>query len=138
MIRRRAALVSPAVVAVALLCVGCGDGTPEFCEPLERSADLSALSDALEAGDMEVASAEARRLADLSTDAPAEIRSDLEALADAVIDIVDLIADETTGDGDAGEVERQRDELNDRFGDLDQRSDRVSVWALRECGIRLT
>jgi hypothetical protein len=131
------------VVAAVLLAtaatglVGCTDGTPSFCAPLRDNAQLGALSDALDSGDLDVASAEARRLADLADEAPAEIRADVEALGDAVVQIVDLLADEQSGDEDAGELERRREQLNDELAELDQRSERVSDWALQECGVRL-
>ncbi len=128
------------VVAAAsgcLLAAGCGDGTPAFCEPLRSTADMGALRDALDAGDLEVAGAEAQRLADLAEEAPTEIRADLEALGDAVVQIVDLLADEASGSSDAGDLERRREQLNDDLAELDRRSQRVSSWALQECGLRL-
>ena len=70
-------------------------------------------------------------------DAPAEIRGDLQALGDAVVQIVDLLADEDEGTSDAGELERRREQLNDDLAELDRRSQRVSSWALQECGMRL-
>ncbi len=134
---------SPQVLAVttlalvALVGAGCTDGTPEFCDSLRRSADLSALGDALDAGELDNAAAEARRLADLADEAPPELRSDLTALADAVVDIVDLVGDEAAGTADASEIERRRDQLNQDLAELDQRSERVANWALTECGLRL-
>jgi hypothetical protein len=125
---------------VATLCAGlagCTDGTPAFCASLRSNAQLDALGAALDAGDLDVASAEARRLAALAEEAPTDIRADLEALGEAVVEIVDLLADETNGSGDAGELERRRDQLNDELAELDQRSERVSTWALQECGLRL-
>lgn len=116
----------------------CSDGTPPFCTSLRANADLDGLAEALAASDLEQAGAEALRLTDLADDAPAEIRADLRALATAVTEIVDLLADEAGGTSEPGENERRRDQLNDEFGELDQRSDRVSTWALRECGLRLT
>ncbi len=131
-------MVAVAAFAAAGILVGsCSDGTPSFCEPLRRSADLNQLGVALDAGDLTAAQAEARRLAALADEAPAELRSDLSALGDAVVEIVDLLADERSGSGDASEIERRRTRLNDDLAELDQRSERVSVWALRECGLRL-
>ena len=128
------------LLVVALLGAGvtaCTDGTPSFRTPLRTNADLDALTVALESGDLEVASAEARRLTDLADEAPSEIRTDLRALGDAVVQIVDLLADETSGTGDASEIERRRDRLNDDLAELDLRSERVSTWALQECGLQL-
>lgn len=127
-----------ALVACVALLGACGDGTPPFCTSLRTNSDLDGLAAALESGDLEQARVEALRLSDLADDAPAEIRSDLRTLADAVTEIVDLLADEASGGSEPGEDERRRDQLNDEFGELDQRSDRVSTWALRECGLRLT
>lgn len=130
-----AAWLSVVLASAGLL--GCSDGTPEFCTALRTNADLEALADALSAGDLERAEAEARRLADLSDEAPAEVRSDLTALTEAVVDIVDLLVDEQAGAGGSSETERRRAQLNDDLGELDERSQRVSTWALRECGVRL-
>lgn len=148
---RRTVAVSVAAT-VALTVTACGDGTPSFCAPLEANSDLSALSAALEEGDLETAGAEARRLRDLADEAPEQIRADFRALAEAVVDIVELLeedrlASEPVEDGgthgssttvDPGQVERRREELNTRFGDLDGRSERITTWARRECGLELT
>lgn len=130
-------LAAVVVLAVSAVSVGCTDGTPEFCTSLRTDAQLDALGDALDAGDLEVATAEARRLADLADGSPAEIRGDLTALADAVVEIVDLLADEASASSDAGELERRRSQLNDELAELDVRSQRVTNWALEECGLRL-
>ncbi len=137
--RRRPVLaaVSGAIAVLLVTSTGCSDGTPAFCDSLRANADLAALARALDAGDLEVAAAEARRLSDLAGDAPPEIRADLSALGDAVVEIVDLLGEEASGEGDAGELERRRDRLNDDLGELDQRSRRVTTWALEECGLRL-
>jgi hypothetical protein len=149
--RRRGAVagrtfLTPLLAALlATLLVACGDGTSEFCGPLAEAADLGALGDALREDDLDTARAEAERLADLAGTAPSEIRADLVALADSVVDIVDLLEDEqraggTEGDGSgisAAQVERQREALNDSFGQLDRRSTRVTTWAARECGLEL-
>ena len=136
------------LAAVAATPIACGDGTPSFCEPLRSSADLKALTTALDGGDLDAAGAEARRLSDLAAEAPPEIRADFRALAESVVDIVELLAEdervsqpqEGTGEQtvDPSNVERRREDLNDRFGDLDRRSERISTWALRECGIKLS
>jgi outer membrane murein-binding lipoprotein Lpp len=130
-------IVVGAAVSCGLLLSGCSDGTPEFCTPLRQSADLQALGDALDAGDLDLAGAEAQRLVDLADEAPADIRADLQALGEAVVQIVDLLADEASGTSDAGELERRREQLNDDLAELDRRSQRVSSWALQECGMRL-
>ena len=140
-LRRSAAALM--VAATTLVPLACGDGTPGFCTPLAEHADLDDLATALERGDLTVADAEARRLRDLADEAPEEIRSDFRALADAVVDVVDLLAEdqlatEATDDAvNPSEVERRREDLNDRFGELDTRSERIRTWARRECGIEL-
>jgi hypothetical protein len=152
--RRRGAvagrtLLTPILVAaltvLALLGGACSDGTSEFCAPLSEASDLGALAEALRDDDLSAARAEAERLADLAETAPSEIRSDLVALADSVVDIVGMLEDEQrAGDTDsdssgvsAAQVERQREELNERFGELDRRATRVTTWAARECGLDL-
>lgn len=128
------------------VAVSCGDGTPGFCAPLAEAADLRALSTALERGDFAAARAEAQGLRELSEEAPTEIRADFSALADAVGDIVELLeqadrsstaSEEAPGVG-AADVERRREDLNSRFGDLDLRANRISTWAARECGLDLS
>lgn len=137
------ALLAAAVAAV-LPAAACGDGTPAFCSPLAEVSDLDALAAALDRGDLDGAGAEARRLQALAGDAPSEIRADFRALADAVVDIVGLLEnDERVAAGDAdgaagpATVERTREELNERLGELDRRSLRVATWASRECGLDL-
>lgn len=131
-----------AIVAALVALGACGDGTPAFCTPLAEVADLAALADAIDASDGTRARAEAERLVALADDAPTEIRSDLAALADAVVDIVDLLeadADTSSAEDSAppAEIERRRANLNERLGELDRRSTRVSTWAATECGIDL-
>ena len=144
MSRRRVA-VGLMAAAATLVPVACSDGTPDFCTPLAEQAGLDDLATALEKGDLTAADAEARRLRDLADEAPEEIRSDFRALADAVVDVVDLLAeDQLAADAGGGadsvnpsEVERRREDLNDRFGELDARSERITTWARRECGLEL-
>jgi len=141
-LRRTATVALSAVVAMSVL--SCGDGTPAFCAPLRDSSDLSGLSTALDAVDLDRAASEAQRLRDLASSAPEEIRDDFVALADGVVDAVDLIAAERQTDpvqagiADPGERERQREELNDRLGELDRRSDRIAAWASEQCGLDLS
>lgn len=130
-------LLVAVTLPACLAATGCSDGTPEFCGSLRADADLDALGTALDAGDLDLARAEAQRLADLADEAPAEIRPDLSALADSVVDVVDLLADEASGTSDAGEIERRREQLNEDLAEMDRRSQRVATWALEECGLRL-
>lgn len=128
--RRARALVG--ALALATISVGgCSDQRPAFCEPLEESVELDELTEALESGDLELAAAEARRLADLAEQAPTEIRTDLRALTVAVVDIVDLLGEESP-------AAASTESLNERLGELDRRSTTVSDWALEQCGLDLT
>jgi hypothetical protein len=162
--RAVAALLAAAVVGGA---VGCSDGRPPFCDDLEEIAPLEELSDALGRGDLDAAAVEAGELADLAGSAPAEIRDQFEALADALVDIVDLLESEQApraegpgtgagsdapspdggsgdggdgGDGDAAvpaEVERLREQLDDRLGELSGDSSEASAWTRENCGFSL-
>ena len=100
----RRAVASLVLAAATLVPVACGDGTPAFCAPLAEQADLDDLATALEDGDLTAADAEARRLRDLADEAPEEIRSDFRALADAVVDVVDLVLVMTVNPGFGGQA----------------------------------
>lgn len=132
---RRAA--AAALVLLIGLTASCSDGRPGFCDALETNADLEPLAEAIADSDGERAAAEAQRLIDLSEDAPPEVRGDLRELANAIEDIVAHAADLTDPASDPAEVERRRDQINERLGTLDRRIERVSTWAERECGLRL-
>lgn len=138
-LRPRAHLGAAAlIVSAALLAVSCGDGTPAFCSTLRERSDLAALGGALDEGDLDAAGDEARRFEELAAEAPAEIRGDLQALGDAVVQIVELLAaDRDDADAPEGEADQRRQDLNERLGELDERSRRVSAWALEECGLQL-
>ncbi|MFM7064401.1 MAG: hypothetical protein ACKO04_13050 [Actinomycetes bacterium] len=128
-----------ATAGIALLVMvgaGCGDGTPAFCEPLSRQADMARLSAALDAGDLAKAQREAARFARLAEEAPDEVRPDLKALASGVADVVEVLQADAAG-GDPAAVERQREELNTRLAELGRRSTSVQTWASRECGLEL-
>ena len=139
---------------VAGLLSGCGDGRPGFCDDLARSADLSGLTAALEARNLPRARQAAADFQDLADGAPPDIRDDIRSLAGSVADIVGLLGAErtsgpgvtttTAGDGpaappsaDAADVERRREDLNRRLGELSGTSSRVEDWASRTCGITL-
>ncbi|MGB3412603.1 MAG: hypothetical protein WBA45_15565 [Microthrixaceae bacterium] len=194
-------IVAP-LILVAASITSCGDGTPAFCSDLASSRNLNGVVTALKADDLSKATSEANRLKDLASKAPSEIRADLKALANGVVDIIDLVKrdldansvseDKDTGDSGSGpvsdqpatesdaqdpakgpgkasdaqvaanaggqpddedtqsdidvtdpgtteptDVEQRRNELNTRLGELDERSENVSNWALQECGIKL-
>ena len=132
------------ILSTSLLAASCGDGTPAFCSTLREQSDLAALGAALDEGDLDAAGDEARQLEELADEAPAQIRGDLRELGDAVVQIVDLLATERddaevegADPGAPGEADQRRQDLNERLGELDERSRRVSAWALEECGLAL-
>lgn len=99
-------IVAPFIL-VATSITSCGDGTPAFCSDLAGSRNLNGVVTALKADDLAKATSEANRLKDLASKAPSEIRADLSALADGVIDIIDLVkrdldANSVTEDKDTG------------------------------------
>ena len=124
------------VIVLAAVAVGCGDGTPKFCDSLARQADMGRLSSALDAGDLPKARREAARFSKLAEEAPDEVRPDLKALASGVSDVVRILEADKAG-GDPAALERQREELNNRLSELGRRSTSVQTWASRECGIDL-
>ncbi len=151
------------LIVLSVFVASCSDGTPGFCRDLNSSKQLDGIVAALKKNDLKRADSEARRLKDLAAEAPGEIRTELEALADGVVDIIDLVkrdqdansvatanSSETGGDDtqddtstvnppstEPTDVEQRRNELNFRLGELDKTSDDVSNWALKECGIEL-
>ena len=123
---------------LSTLLVACGDGQPAFCSQLSKSADLSGIASALRSSDLSKASKEAAQLSDLAGEAPPEIRADFVAVADSILEIIDLITTERDeGQSDPGQFERRREDLNTRLGRIDSRSDRIRVWASEQCGIEL-
>ena len=136
MVRGRRVASTALTVVLVLAAVACGDGTPKFCTPLARQADMARLSAALEAGDLGKARREAGRFARLAEQAPDEVRPDLKALAGGVADIVEILQDDAAG-SDPAAIERRREELNTRLAELGRRSTSVQTWASRECGIDL-
>jgi hypothetical protein len=125
--------------------IGCGDGTPAFCTTLAERSELEELTAALGRGDLSAARNEAERFAQLAEEAPSELRGDLAAIGESVVQIVDLLALETDDPSQEGaadpdaqrEADQRRADLNEQLGDLDERSRRVSAWALEECGLEL-
>lgn len=172
MTRRTTVLTALAILTAGAVlgsaAAACGDGRPAFCDDLARDGDLGGLTKALSAGELAGAQDEAARLTDLADAAPADIRDQFGALAEAVADIVDLLEVEAAGGppgtvppdadapaggdqttttattvaggagGDPAEVERRREELNERLGELSGTSSDVENWARRNCGIELS
>ena len=125
-------------VMLSTLLVACGDGQPAFCSQLSKSADLSGIASALRSSDLSKASDEAAALSELAGEAPPEIRADFVAVADSMVEIINLISTERDeGQSDPGQFERRREELNARLGQIENRSRRIRVWASEQCGIDL-
>ena len=144
---KRAASVVVAAVALLVSAASCSDGRPEFCDDFAKVVELKALRSALDGGDLDAARAEAAKLTELASEAPDDVRADLEQVTDAVSDIVSLIADSraavTTVPGaattaDPAELESRREELNERLSDLSEPSAELGAWASRTCGIELS
>lgn|GEM_PF-975358 len=134
----RLRVVAFALLTASLIATACGDGSPAFCTPLGKVADLSQIAAALKTGDMKGASAQAAQLRKLSGEAPPEIRADFVAVADAIVEIVDLVAKEPVeGQSDPGQFEQRREDLNNRLGQIDTRTQRITVWASEQCGLEL-
>lgn len=151
MSRRARVIALAGLLAVAL--ASCGDGRPRFCDQLQRRAGLEDLTAAIERGDFETAADEARALVELSASAPREVRPNLERLSEGVADVVALLEaersaaegsgsdgrpDQPTGDPPgAADLQRRRDELNDRLGELSADSSELSAWTREHCGFTL-
>ncbi|UDY35659.1 hypothetical protein [Dermatobacter hominis] len=141
----RGAAAALALAVGAVTTGACGDGRPGFCDDLSKQADMSALSSALESQDLDRARTAAEQFSELAGSAPDDIRSDMQDLADAVEQIVELLAADRNavpgagdeGQGDAAVVEQDRDELNRRLEEMATTSSRVERWASRECGVTL-
>lgn len=139
-----ATLVS-VITFVGIALVACTNGTQAYCNDLERNAGLKELSSSLQKGDLTAAAKSAGEFGRLADSAPEEIRSDMRKIADGVADIVALLEQErretSVSENDldpATETEQLRDDLNERFDDLDRRSMNVETWATRNCGIDLS
>lgn len=149
-IRGRAATAAALLtLLLASPMTSCSDGRPAFCDDLARAADMSALTKALDARDLDKARVAARDFRDLADAAPGSIRAELRDLAGAVSDIVELIAEERNaslgaagatnpGKGTEPGADQSRTELDARLGELSAVSSRVGRWAERNCGLRLS
>lgn len=144
--RRRPSRSAVVVLLVALGAgvTACSNRTEEYCDQLSKVKDLGELTKALDHKDFDSASTQARRLGTLAAQAPDQIRSDMQELSQGVLDIVDLLrkdqaqasVSERAAESTA-EVDQLRNELNERFDDLDRRSARVTRWASEKCGVNL-
>lgn len=130
---------------MVMFIAACGDGRPGFCDDLAKSATMSSLSKALQTQNLDRARTAAKEFSGLADAAPSDIRPDMQDLAGAVTDVVDLLAAErnavpgagSDGQGDATAVEQQRLRLNNRLADLSATSAKVQRWASEQCGIDL-
>lgn len=106
-----------------------------WCAELESVADLPALVSAISSGDTEAATAETDRFSDVAADAPAEIRPEMKAVADALSEAVAVTM--TPPDADPDELELRREAVNQQLGRVTSDVSAVSEWAEVQCGIRL-
>ncbi len=106
---------------------------------------MDALTSALESQDLGKARTAAQQFAELADGAPDDIRPQMRDLAEAVEEIVELLAADRSavpgageqGQGDAAVVQQDRDQLNQRLEELSTTSSQVERWASRECGVTL-
>lgn len=124
-----------AVAGAALVLSGCGDDQLPWCSELASVADLHELSTALSTHDSEAVSEELERFTSVATSAPVEVRADMEAVADALTEAVDVAM--TGTDSDPDDLELRREAVNTQLGRVTSNVTAVSAWAEQECGIRL-
>lgn len=117
------------------MLLACGDDQAPWCAQLESVADLPALAEAISNGDTDAATAEVDRFTAVASDAPREIRSEMESVADALSEAVGVAM---TGEGaDPDELELRREAVNQQLGRVTSDVAAVSDWAEQACGIRL-
>jgi hypothetical protein len=138
--KRPAALLLPAVLVLAA-CGGddtgdasdAGGGVEAWCGVAQELADLSDTLDDVDpfdAGAIEAAYSELRSAADSARSAaPDEIRADVELLADSVVRV-----DEALAAADYSFLDVDLALLEDFGDDVDDASDRVDDFNVRECG----
>lgn len=123
------------LTGAVLVLGGCGNDQLPWCSELESVADLDALAAAIAAGDGEGANAGLEHFSDVASSAPVEIRSDMQAVADALSQAVGVAM---AGDGtDPDRLELRREAVNTQLGTVTTNVAAVSTWAEQECGIRL-
>lgn len=129
-----ARVLTVAAVAVVALS-GCGDDQLPWCSELASVADLGDLANALSDGDPEGVSESLQRFNAVASSAPAEIRADMTAVADALTEAVDVAMTGDEAEPDA--LELRREAVNTQLGRVTTNVAAVSAWAEQECGIRL-
>jgi hypothetical protein len=123
------------LLGAVLALAGCGDDQLPWCSELASVADLEELATALSAGDSEGVAEGVERFTSVASSAPVEIRADMEAVADALSEVVEVAM---TGDGaDPEDLELRREAVNAQLGRVTSNVAAVSAWAEQECGIRL-
>lgn len=121
--------------ALSVLLTGCGDGRSEWCESLSGLSGLDDLVAAVGAEDPSAASDALADLEELASEAPGEIRSDMEAVVTLVGEVVEIRL--ASDDVDEAELELRRERVNQDLAQITVHTAEVSTWAERECGIRL-
>lgn len=128
-------LAAVALAAVLFGAVSCSDPTGEFCDRLAANFELSDLRDAIARNDRAAIERELAELRDVEEIAPADIRRDVTAVFDAVIDAVRTVIDVPSPEGSRMPVDISR--LNAALANVAENAQAVVTYADRTCGITL-
>lgn len=123
------------LLGVAVVLAGCGNDQLPWCSELESVSDLEQLATAISDGDATTANEEVDRFSAVASSAPAGVRTDMQAVADALSEVVGVAM--TGEEADPDDLELRREAVNDQLGRVTANVDAVSAWAEQECGIRL-
>ncbi|MCB1270517.1 MAG: hypothetical protein M9942_01935 [Microthrixaceae bacterium] len=129
--------LSVAVAALFSLLVGaCGEDQHPWCAELESVVQLDELASSMASGDTEAAAGEVEHFSEVAAEAPGEIRAEMQAVAEALDQVVEVAL--TGADAAPDDLELRREALNDELGRVTDDVATVSSWAETECGVRLT
>ncbi len=130
----RATLAPVAALLAVLALVGCGDGTPGYCEDLRSIRTLDGLSAALRADDLQAATVAADELGRVAAAAPPELAPSMQALSEGVTSVVELLQAQ---ESNPAEYELRREQVQQQLGTLVDDAAVVSQWTEEQCGFRL-
>ena len=117
------------------LAPACSDDQAAWCDDLEEIWELVELRTAAMEGDAAAAQGELERFSEVASEAPEEIRDDMQQISALLEEVVAIgMAGGTTSDD---ELERRRERANQQLASMPERTARVAAWAERECGLRL-